>query len=257
MKNFPLVRVGNKQKDIKFFEKYFPDKKDITTVAECFAGTFSVIRNCFYDVDNIVCADNDLEFRERCKNIFNNLEEYNNEKILINKLVEEKKEQGHTYLRIGDDEFKNVKNDIKYVDMDTIHNRGCIKKLPITLDFNNLKQLYNKIKWYDDFKEVFELYKNDDKAFLFLDPPYFSSFNKEYTVYDQNKETDNKKNIIDNTGIYIDIYEFMKVAKCKVMLIVNGNKIMEYIFKEYYKDKYNKTYGRTYKKENINIYCNY
>ena len=93
MKHFPIVRLGNKQQDIKFFEKYFPDKKDITTVAECFAGSFSVIRNCFYDVDNIICADNDLEFRERINNIFNNLEEYNNEKILIKKLVKEKQEQ--------------------------------------------------------------------------------------------------------------------------------------------------------------------
>lgn len=253
MKNFPLVRVGNKQKDIKFFEKYLPDKKDITTVAECFAGSFAVIRNCFYDVDNIVCADNDLEFRQRCINVFNNLEEYNNEKVLINKISKEKIGQGHEHLCVNHDEFKNIKDNLKYIINEDISCRGFIKPiLPTTLDYNNLKQLYYKIKWYDDFKEVFELYKNDDKAFLFLDPPYFNSFNGAYKGY-----VDNKKNVIDNTGIYIDIYEFMKVAKCKVMLIVNGCKIMEHIFKEYYKDKYNKTYGRTYKKENINIYCNY
>jgi hypothetical protein len=253
MKHFPLVRLGNKQNDIKYFKQYLPDKKDITTVAECFAGSFAVIRNCFYDVDNIVCADNDLEFRERCTNVFNHLDEFKNEKILINKLIKEKKEQGHKYLYTGDDEFKNVKNDIKYIDMDTIHNRGCIKPLTTTIDYNDVKQLYYKIKWYDDFKQVFELYKNDEKAFLFLDPPYFCSSNK---VYLGDKEKDKRK-IIDNTGIYIEIYEFMKVAKCKIMLIVNKSKIIEYIFKDYYKDKYNKTYQSCKNNEDLNIYCNY
>jgi hypothetical protein len=248
MKHFPIVRLGNKQKDIKYFLKYLPDKKDLTTVAECFAGSFAVIRNCYYDVENIVCADNDLEFRERINDIFNNLEEYNNEKILINNLVKEKQEQGHKYLLKKDDEFKNIKNDIKYVDMDTIHNKGCIKLLPSTIDYNDLKQLYNKIKWYDDFKEVFELYKNDDKAFLFLDPPYHNSYNKGY------KGNINK---FDYTEIYINIFEFMKIAKCKVMMTINNIKMIDYIFKDYYKDKYNRTYQNTKKKEEINIYCNY
>lgn len=248
MKHFPLVRLGNKQKDIKFFEKYFPDKKDITTVAECFAGSFAVIRNCFYDVDNIVCADNDLEFRERCKNIFNNLEEYNNEKILINKIVEDKQKQGHKFLCTKDDEFKNIKDNIKYLDVNTIHHKGCIKKLPITNDYNDLKQLYDKIKWYNDFKEVFELYKNDDKAFLFIDPPYFNSYNKDY------KGNTDK---FDYTYLYIQIYEFMKVSKCKVMFVINNIYMIDYIFKDYYKDKYSRTYQNLKKKEEINIYCNY
>ena len=151
MKHFPLVRLGNKQKDIKYFKQYLPDKKDITTVAECFAGSFAVIRNCFYDVDNIVCADNDLEFRERMNNIFNNLEEFNNEKILINKLIKEKQEQGHKYLYCRDPEFLNLKNVIKYIELKNIQNMGCIKPLTTTIDYNDVKQLYYKIKWYDDF----------------------------------------------------------------------------------------------------------
>jgi len=253
MKHFPLVRLGNKQKDIKYFKQYLPDKKDITTVAECFAGSFAVIRNCFYDVDNIVCADNDLEFRERMNNIFNNLEEFNNEKILINKLIKEKQEQGHKYLYCRYPEFLNLKNVIKYIDLKNIQHMGCVHVITTKIDYNDLKKVYDKIKWYDDFKQVFELYKNDEKAFLFLDPPYFCSSNKDYKG---DKSTDNKK-IIDNTGIYIDIYEFMKVAKCKIMLIVNKSKIIEYIFKDYYKDKYNKTYQGCKNNEDLNIYCNY
>jgi len=253
MKHFPLVRLGNKQKDIKYFKQYLPDKKDITTVAECFAGSFAVIRNCFYDVDNIVCADNDLEFRERMNIIFNNLEEYNNEKIFINNLIKESKEKGNKNLYIRNEESRSMMKKLKYIDLETFCNRGIIFHLPITIDYNDLKQVYDKIKWYDDFKQVFELYKNDEKALLFLDPPYFCSSNKDYKG---DKATDNKK-IIDNTGIYIDIYEFMKVAKCKIMLIVNKSKIIEYIFKDYYKDKYNKTYGTSKNNEDLNIYCNY
>jgi len=47
IKNSPLCRYGNKQKDLKYFIDYLP--LDVNTVCEPFAGSFAVIRNVYDD----------------------------------------------------------------------------------------------------------------------------------------------------------------------------------------------------------------
>lgn len=254
MKHFVITRLGNKQNDIKFFKEYLPDKKDIDTICEAFAGSFSLIRNIYYDCKNIICSDNDLSFRNQIKLIFDNLEEYNNEKKFVNDFIinpKHLKENGY----FDRDKYKYVLcNQLKYLKMIDITNRGIFKKQPTKINYDELKILYDKIKWYDDFKNVFELLKNDEKSFIFLDPPYFQSYNKSYLGQER---FDENKNIIDNTNIYIDIFEFMKSCKCKVMLVVNKSKLIHYIYKEFYKNEYNKTYSGSKNKEILMIYCNY
>ena len=254
MKHFVIIRLGNKQNDIKHFKEYLPDKSTIDTICEAFAGSFSVIRNIYFDCKNIICSENDLNFRNQINSIFSNLDEYNKEKQFVNDFITNPK-----YLKdngyFDRDKYKFVLvNQLKYLKMPDIANRGIFKKQPTKIKYDELKILYDKIKWYDDFKEVFELLKNNEKAFVFLDPPYFQSNNKNY---EGSNKFDENKNVIDNTNIYIDIFEFMKSCKCKVMLIVNKSKLIHYMYKEFYKNEYNKIYGGSKNKEILMIYCNY
>ena len=50
-----------------------------------------------------------------------------------------------------------------------------------------------------DYKDIFEFYKDDEEAFLFLDPPYLYSDNSNYAS--QIRDT-------DMTQIVVDIIEF-------------------------------------------------
>ena len=61
-----------------------------------------------------------------------------------------------------------------------------------------------------DYTDIFEMYRDDEEAFLFLDPPYLYSDNSSYAS--QIRET-------DMTQIVVDILEFLKVCKCKVCLL--------------------------------------
>ena len=106
-------------------------------------------------------------------------------------------------------------------------------------------ELYNEIK--QD--------KSKKKYFIFLDPPYFDSFNKYYVMY-QDKFT-GEKTIKDNTGMYIEILKYLKENKKNTMLIINKNCITEFIYKDYIKAEYDKTYQLTKKKTKHLIINNY
>lgn len=90
---------------------------------------------------------------------------------------------------------------------------------------------------------IFEKYKDDEKWFLFLDPPYLSWNNKYYFWFCcENEKLNEDKFIFDNTEIYINIKNFIETCKCKILLIINKNKIIEYLFKNYIKGEYVKIY---------------
>jgi hypothetical protein len=258
MKHFIVAHYGSKQQHIKHFEKYLPKKEEIETVCEPFAGSFAVIRNIYYDVKNIYCADNDEIYTEQIKSIFNDLEGYKREKENIikfytennNKPDEKKKRQVY----IKRDILREFMKTLKFHRYDNLIARGVINMPSLLYDYNDLKKLYDKIIWFNDYKIVFEKLKNDDKSFLFIDPPYFQSANKSYSGDDYR---DKDKNLNDNTKIYIDILQFMIGAKCKVMLIVNNSEIIKYLFNDYYKGCYNKIYSLSKNKTVLNIYTNY
>ena len=260
MRNFPIGRLGNKQLDIKYFERYFPDKKDLDTVAEAFAGSFAVIRNNFYDVENIMCADSDTTFTNKLKNILENLEDYRDEKLKILEYMKQNntgtKDDKNFYL--DNDKMTDYIKTLKYLDKSDLRQRGIWKIQGTTIDINKYKEiagLYKKIVWFDDYKKVFDKVVDNPKAFVFLDPPYFSSHNKDYNNKEQSR--DENKIIQDTTFIYIDILEFIEKAKCKVMLIVNNSAIIRYLYNKFYKGEYIKQYQLSKSFETLNIYCNY
>ena len=91
-----------------------------------------------------------------------------------------------------------------------------------------------------DYKEILEKYKNNENAFIYLDPPYLDSYNSGYGKY-HGKTYDDKLNIIDNTAMYIDFLELLK-CKCKVLFSINANALTRYLYKDYIKEEYNKNY---------------
>ena len=86
IKNIYFIRMGNKQNDIKFFEHLLP-YKNINTIIEPFAGTFAVIRNCYYDKKyKRIINDNDKEWIKLLKYIKNKPSYINNLLAKLTKL---------------------------------------------------------------------------------------------------------------------------------------------------------------------------
>ena len=251
------MRLGNKTNDIKYFKEYLPDDKDINKVCEAFAGSFSLIRNIYYNMKKLYCSDNDKELINTLNLISDNLDDYHNFGIEYNKIIEK-----YPNYNKNKEENNKLKEEIKiYLEnnkfnnkiiKDTLSARGLIKPRP-KIDYTNFIKLYKKIKWFNDYKEIFNKFKDDKKAFIFLDPPYFSSCNKTYYGQQENED----KYITDGTELFIDILNFMKTCKCKVLLIINKNAITEYIYKDFIKSSYSRTYQLSKSKEILMICSNY
>ncbi len=114
-----------------------------------------------------------------------------------------------------------------------------IPKLRIIKPYGIYDELFKKSTITNcDFRNILENYKNNEKALIYIDPPYFNSSN---SLYGDNYSPKNSNNI-DNTDMYIDIIDFMDNSKCYFIMIINENSIMKYIFKKYLYKSYDKTY---------------
>lgn len=109
-----------------------------------------------------------------------------------------------------------------------------------------------------DFRDVLELYKDEENAFLYLDPPYIGSKTNQYAEYHL---TTKKKHFLLKDIEYIK--KFMDECKCKVMLSIDYTGYTREEFSKFYKTCYKKNYrcntasGRkTYPKYHL-ILCNY
>ncbi len=244
IKNSPIYRYGNKQKDLKYFIDYLP--KDIKTVCEPFAGSFAVIRNVYDDPKyNIHINDIDKKFMNTFGEIVNNIEEYY-------KMREFPPPSYCPYEEMKEhiDKFNFTDETKEEIYRTRIAPRGCATTFPKKVKYDGLKELWNRATiTHKDYKEILEQYKDDEEAFLFLDPPYLNSSNKDYNT---GSMVDEKNNIIDNTEYYIDILNFMKICKCKVLLVINNNAVMRYVFRKHILGQYNKTYASS-RKENLLI----
>ena len=59
------------------------------------------------------------------------------------------------------------------------------------------------------------------------------------------------------TQIVADILEYLRVCKCKVMLVINKLNVLAYLFRDYIKGEYEKIYQLSKKKAMHLIICNY
>ena len=241
---------GNKKNE---YNKYLKDiilnnisKDDI--FVEPFCGT-AIISYNLYNTNNIKCHINDIDhfridFYNKCKDI--------------------------NYIKEVNDTIQNIKNKDDYykiVDSKNLTNNKCnfntyiYSKLisafrPGLYDENRKKKIINdnwaiflndNIITNDNFKNIMELYKDNEKAFIYLDPPYLNSYNASYITYQNDYSDDNTK--VDNTKIYIDILYYLKNSKCKILMSINNNAIINYIYTDFIKNNYHHNYGYCHNNE--------
>lgn len=257
-KHFFGSYLGNKTKDIKYFREYLPTSSNI--IVEPFCGTFAICRNVYYDTNKYLIHINDTS--PTIKYIIELLKDYNKFSILYDKLKEINNNNINEKKHVNTKKFLNDLHDsdileptiIKYVENSFII-RGMGKKIP-NINYEPLSDYINKILFTNnDYSDILDQYKDNEDAFLFCDPPYFSSDNTGYQ--DFTKSTDNNKNIIDNTKMYIDLSKYIKECKCKIMIIINDNNLMRYIFENYIKGSYDITYQISKNKTKHIIITNY
>ena len=102
----------------------------------------------------------------------------------------------------------------------------------------------------NDYKIIFEQYKDNENVLMFLDPPY---------LFDSSAKG------IDNTfygGLFTDddfitIYEYLKICKCKILFVVLKSAFMKYLFKDFIVSEYVKNYAMSGKKVIHLIITNY
>ena len=82
-----------------------------------------------------------------------------------------------------------------------------------------------------DWKDTVAPYVDDPTATVYLDPPYFSSFNQEYHAMDRDGAVGGLAT--DNTALYVEIVDFLDRAKCTVILTTNGVAILERLYSRY------------------------
>jgi len=245
---------GNKKNEYK---KYLKDiiinninKDDI--FVEPFCGSAIISYNLF-NSNNIKTHINDIDsfrikFYNDCKDI-NHINEVNNN--IINIISKD------DYIKYVDK--KNINNDYNsyiYSKLITSYRPGLYdenrKKKLINLNWN--KFLNNTIITNNNFEEIINLYKDNEKAFIYLDPPYLSSFNSFYLSYNEAYNNENKK--IDNTEIYITILNYFKNCKCKLLMSINNTALISYIFKDYIKQNYDLAYNFSHKNKDGVMYKN-
>ena len=241
-----IRRIGSKQNDIKHFKDLLP--LEVATVVEPFGGSFAVSKFFYKDIYKYKFHIND--FDPALFYIYKHFEEYLNE-ILKLELIFKNLEGDYIGKQLKELIIKS--NIDPYMIDYIIHNyfvRGNLFKATMNKNYdeNERNILNNALFTNDDYMDIFDKYKEDDKAFIFLDPPYLFSDNSGYFPQNEDK---------DMTHILIDILDLLKNGKCRVMLIINKLDIMKYLYNDFIKGEYTRTYQLSNKKMKHLIITNY
>jgi site-specific DNA-adenine methylase len=246
--------IGSKRLDLKFFEKYIPDPQKIDFCVEPFGGSGYTSLYLFSKNNNIKSIVNDLD--PKLINFFNEIKRDEDAVINgVNKMISErpnKEEYEVLKKEYKEDKGDNLRKAILYLFLKKYHGiREFLHPAEKVINILKKEKFETFFKWVKnteynlkDFKETMEdlkKYKNK-RLFVFFDPPYFESFNSDYSNFKAHKEDNN---IIDNTQIYIDILDYLKSCKRNTMLIINKNAITKYIYSKYILGDYKKTYQYT------------
>lgn len=235
----PIVKwSGGKVRELKMFKEYYP--KSFKRFIEPFVGGGAV----FFDLENddnvINDVHNDLiNFYNQIKNghsldIYNLMSSYENN------------EKDYYFLR---DEFV-PSNDIERAFVFFYLRKTCFRgmlrynkkgkfNVPFgrykTYDFEILKDkryediLKNTEILSSDFSNIFDAY-NSEENFVFLDPPYDSTFTDYgYCIYDRKK--------------HIELAKRFKSTKNKCLIVIGETDFIKDLYKDYIVDRYHKKYA--------------
>ena len=240
-------RLGNKTTDLKFFKHLVGTEYEI--IVEPFCGSCAFSLNLFPD-----CEKYDYHFNDLDEDLFillNNINEYLEFEKRIHEQFEEFRKENHEHFsHTWLNTVKNIDSKFTKIFVNKYFIRGSLFKHKTNFNVNpNHINIFDKAtKTNVNYKQVMEMYKDNDKALLFLDPPYLFSNNSSYIP--QADDT-------DSTDIIIYILEYLRVCKCHVILIINDLKILRYLFKDFIKSDYTRVYQLTSKKMKHIVITNY
>ena len=253
---FYFSYTGSKRSEMKHIMPFIKDLK-YDKVIEPFAGSCAFSLHLYIKENKkvkYILNDNDHTHIEFLKYV-----QKNTSKPLVEFLINETKNNSKENFKMHIEEYKTNPNIFNYYYYHKHYNfRQGLYPMPELKRRQNYEGLsYPKTDEFfknatiieGDYKNILEKYKNDTKALIFLDPPYFSSSNSDYASFkkDKKKKAFEKGVIKDMTGYYVQCIEYLKTCKCKVLMILNSNELMDYIFKDYIKKKYKKQYSMTKK----------
>lgn len=227
---------GGKRDEIQTFEPYFPDMTTVDTYVEPFIGAGAVY---FYlNHKNNVINDNHPElynFYNQCSNNYEKIMEY------LNSF--ENTEQKYYEIRSQHDVKDPIYQASRFFYLRQTCYRGMIrynskgefnipfgfyKKTSYNLTNDHVNLLKNTTILNLDFLQVCEKY-DDKNNFVFLDPPYdstFKNYNSDFTKRD-----------------HIRLFKWFSKAKSKCMLIIGETPFIYSLYKDFIKCKYRKKYA--------------
>jgi site-specific DNA-adenine methylase len=255
LKYLYLSRLGNKQNDIKYFKYLLP--MEIATVCEPFAGSFAILRMIYYD-DRYHKVINDYDkvwikimitMRDRpdyLSSVLKNVPIYDPS---IKLCIDRQRDFKHRYM-----EYAGTLEPYLSDFLIRMFNSTAIFRPKFHCnDFTEHSEFLKKCEIHDhDYMIELDRFHDDETAFVFCDPPYIDSNNINYI---RAMRPDGVK--VDNTRVYVNLSEYIKTCKCKFMLILNKNALMEYLFKGWIRGEYNRTYLVTKQNNTHIIITNY
>ena len=208
---------GNKDREIEKIIENLPDMNNIDIIIEPYCGSFSLIRNLIllYPDKKYICVDNDKKLIKAYIDIIDN-DKYN--KILNNLENTEikTKEEYNIYKKLNTTESYMYYHSV-YTLTPVLFDRNHFK-----MNNNDLSKLetfneYNKnIEFIcDDAKNIIEKYKNNDRVFMFIDPPYLFS-NTYYSTY--------------NPNYILNFIKDLNNCNCKIIAVLGNHELLKYFY---------------------------
>lgn len=247
--------TGGKYNEFPIIWNYMPDKNDMKVI-DVFGGGGSVLWNCIINEYGSEFIYNDINIylyqlfkylfdeKER-KKIFDEMKKVKLTKENCERIVNDETNYNNIIIHLAKSKicFKGI------VSAKIVDSTGRFK-------FDKTLDQYYDLNWNDNFKDknvkfenkdfkiILEKYKDDENAFLYLDPPYIS---KQVDQYGYTFTVDDLQYIKN----------FMSECSCYVMLNVDYVGYTREEFNEFFKFAYPKNYSLNTSKKKKNIYAKY
>lgn len=248
MSHFLISYAGNKRKEFKLFEQNINfDNKNIFVEPFCgsCAMSFNIFKKRGYNKDDLYVF-NDLN--TNLYNLLMLMKHGDIEEIIQNvEIYREMMQTKEEYVRLIKENPQNVYvNIIKgyyYNIREGLFDKDSITRpyniTPLKREFINFLKNNNVILHNKNWEDVFNEYKDNDKALILLDPPYLMSCNGYYDM--------------SNSQKYKNVYEYFfenieTPYKAKIYFMLENIWIVKMLFKNKKFYTYDKLYQPTKKK---------
>ena len=236
----PIKWVGGKSREIKYIEKHIPQYFD--EYCEPFLGGGALYwylnpRIAYLGDTNEELINFYKVIKDNPKELEKEIQKHKNEKEyfksivlkLNNKLYSDEIERASIFYYLNKTSFSGkwrVNSKGLYNNTFANYERGedYCRKIDKIEEYSKMLN-ENAILGCCDFKTLLDMFKNCENGFVFLDPPYLEC-DSMYTTTNDYKQ------------IYLDIYNYMKISKCKILLVCKSTDYLEELFKDYIKDEY-------------------